>query len=111
MWGNKRAVISLPPLAAQNRGALTLVYELVDLTSAVAERTIAHADHRQVGQSPGRVVPDPVSGHVQSHILLPFLAKTEKDRRHLLLREGFKSLLDDGGRLAARMAAQKEERQ
>ena len=44
-------------------------------------------------------------------ILLPFLAKTEKDRRHLLLREGFKSLLDDGARLAARMAAQKEERQ
>jgi MoxR-like ATPase len=38
-------------------------------------------------------------------ILLPFLAKTEKDRRHLLLREGFKSLLDDGARLAAKMAA------
>ncbi len=36
-------------------------------------------------------------------ILLPFLAKTEKDRRHLLLREGFKSLLDDGARFAARM--------
>jgi MoxR-like ATPase len=33
-------------------------------------------------------------------ILLPFLAKTEKDRRHLLLREGFKSLLDDGARFA-----------
>jgi hypothetical protein len=32
--------------------------------------------------------------------LLPFLAKTEKDRRHLLLREGFKSLLDDGARFA-----------
>jgi len=28
-------------------------------------------------------------------VLLPFLAKTEKDRRHLLLREGFKSLLDE----------------
>jgi MoxR-like ATPase len=38
-------------------------------------------------------------------ILLPFLAKTEKDRRHLLLREGFKSLLDDGARFARRMAA------
>ena len=38
-------------------------------------------------------------------ILLPFLAKTEKDRRHLLLREGFKSLLDDGARLAARMSS------
>src|ERR1700731_3115874 len=37
-------------------------------------------------------------------ILLPFLAKTEKDRRHLLLREGFKSLLDDGARFAERMA-------
>jgi hypothetical protein len=32
------------------------------------------------------------------------LAKTEKDRRHLLLREGFKSLLDDGARFAKKMA-------
>ena len=31
-------------------------------------------------------------------ILLPFLAKTQADRRRLLLREGFKSLLDDGAR-------------
>jgi len=31
-------------------------------------------------------------------VLLPFLAKTEKDRRHLMLREGFKSLLNDGAR-------------
>jgi MoxR-like ATPase len=37
-------------------------------------------------------------------ILLPFLAKTEKDRRHLLLREGFKSLLDDGARFALSLA-------
>ena len=37
-------------------------------------------------------------------VLLPFFAKTEKDRRHLLLREGFKSLLDDGARIAERMA-------
>lgn len=37
-------------------------------------------------------------------VLLPFLAKTEKDRRHLLLREAFKSLLDDGACFAARMA-------
>jgi MoxR-like ATPase len=36
-------------------------------------------------------------------VLLPFLAKTEKDRRHLLLREGFKSLLDDGARYAKTM--------
>lgn len=36
--------------------------------------------------------------------LLPFIAKTEKDRRHLLLREGFKSLLDDGARYAEMMA-------
>jgi MoxR-like ATPase len=28
----------------------------------------------------------------QRDVLLPFLAKTEKDRRHLLLREGFQSL-------------------
>ena len=33
-------------------------------------------------------------------ILLPFLAKTPADRRRLLLREGFKSLLDDGARFA-----------
>src|SRR5260370_34468948 len=38
-------------------------------------------------------------------VLLPFLAKTEKDRRHLLLREGFKSLLDDGARFAQAMNA------
>jgi MoxR-like ATPase len=38
-------------------------------------------------------------------VLLPFLAKTEKDRRHLLLREGFKSLLDDGARFAERMVS------
>jgi MoxR-like ATPase len=37
-------------------------------------------------------------------VLLPFLAKTEKDRRHLLLREGFKSLLDDGARIAQSLA-------
>ena len=36
-------------------------------------------------------------------VLLPLLAKTAKDRRHLLLREGFKSLLDDGARIAERM--------
>jgi MoxR-like ATPase len=44
--------------------------------------------------------------HVQPEhrdILLPFLTKTEKDRRHLLLREGFKSLLDDGARFAQSM--------
>ena len=35
-----------------------------------------------------------------SDVLLPFLAKTEKDRRHLLLREGFQSLLVDGARYA-----------
>jgi MoxR-like ATPase len=39
-------------------------------------------------------------------VLLPFLAKTEKDRRHLLLREGFKSLLDDGARYARTMPVQ-----
>jgi len=37
-------------------------------------------------------------------VLLPFLAKTEKDRRHLLLREGFTSLLHDGARFAEKMA-------
>ena len=37
-------------------------------------------------------------------VLLPFLAKTEKDRRHLLLRESFKSLLDDGARFAQNLA-------
>ena len=37
-------------------------------------------------------------------VLLPFLAKTEKDRRHLQLREGFKSLLDDGARFAQGLA-------
>jgi MoxR-like ATPase len=36
----------------------------------------------------------------QRDVLLSFLAKTEKDRRHLLLREGFQSLLVDGARYA-----------
>jgi MoxR-like ATPase len=40
-------------------------------------------------------------------VLLPFLAKTEKDRRHLMLREGFKSLLNDGARYARDIAEQK----
>ncbi len=40
-------------------------------------------------------------------VLLPFLAKTEKDRRHLLLREGFKSLLDDGARFATESRARR----
>jgi MoxR-like ATPase len=43
-------------------------------------------------------------------VLLPFLAKTEKDRRHLLLREGFKSLLDDGARFAEKMTMTAEAR-
>lgn len=37
-------------------------------------------------------------------VLLPFLAKTEKDRRHLMLREGFRSLLNDGARYAGEIA-------
>lgn len=37
-------------------------------------------------------------------VLLPFLAKTEKDRRHLMLREGFTSLLNDGARYARELA-------
>jgi hypothetical protein len=36
------------------------------------------------------------------------LAKTEKDRRHLLLREEFKSLLDNGARFAENMATKGE---
>jgi MoxR-like ATPase len=39
-------------------------------------------------------------------VLLPFLAKTEKDRRHLMLREGFKSLLNDGARYAQELAVE-----
>lgn len=41
-------------------------------------------------------------------VLLPFLAKTEKDRKHLLLREGFKSLCDDGARYAQGMSWQEK---
>lgn len=40
--------------------------------------------------------------------LLPFLAKTEKDRRHLLLREGFHSLITDGARYAQEIGAVQE---
>jgi MoxR-like ATPase len=38
-------------------------------------------------------------------VLLPFLAKTEKDRRHLMLREGFKSLLNDGTKYAKELTS------
>jgi MoxR-like ATPase len=38
-------------------------------------------------------------------VLLPFLAKTEKDRRHLMLREGFKSLLNDGAKYARELTS------
>src|SRR3954454_11904676 len=62
------------------------VSEMIDLANALQLLGTDHvtAEHRDV--------------------LLPFLAKTEKDRRHLLLREGFKSLLDDGARFAKSMA-------
>ena len=46
----------------------------------------------------------------QRDVLLPFLAKTEKDRRHLLLREGFQSLLIDGERYARQLALREEGR-
>jgi hypothetical protein len=36
-------------------------------------------------------------------LLLPMLMKTDKDRRHLLLRSGFKHLLDDGEVFARRL--------
>ena len=36
-------------------------------------------------------------------LLLPMLMKTDKDRRHLLLRSGFKHLLDDGEVFASRL--------
>ena len=62
------------------------VSEMIDFANAVRLLGIDHVteEHRDV--------------------LLPFLAKTEKDRRHLLLREGFKSLLDDGAGIAERIA-------
>src|SRR5260370_25292738 len=41
----------------------------------------------------------------QRDVLFPLLAQTEKDRRHLLLRAGFKSLLDDGARFAQKMTS------
>lgn len=40
--------------------------------------------------------------------MLPFLAKTEKDQRHLLIREGFNSLLADGARYAKEMSTVSE---
>ena len=38
-------------------------------------------------------------------VMLPLLVKTEKDRRHLMLRSGFKMLLDDAASFAAAMGA------
>lgn len=40
-------------------------------------------------------------------VLLPFMAKTERDRRHLQLHEGFKSLLDDAARFAQALAVRR----
>jgi MoxR-like ATPase len=58
------------------------VSEMIDMANALM---LLEADH---------VTPE------LRDVLLPFLAKTEKDRRHLLLREGFNSLLADGARYA-----------
>jgi MoxR-like ATPase len=61
------------------------VSEMIDFANALQELGLDHVTTEQ------------------RDILLPFLAKTEKDRRHLLLREGFNSLLLDGSRFAKRM--------
>jgi MoxR-like ATPase len=62
------------------------VSEMIDFANALQELGLDHVTTEQ------------------RDILLPFLAKTEKDRRHLLLREGFSSLLLDGSRSAKQMA-------
>ena len=62
------------------------VSEMIDFANALQELGLDHVTTEQ------------------RDILLPFLAKTEKDRRHLLLREGFNSLLLDGSRFAKQMA-------
>jgi len=62
------------------------VSEMIDFANALEELGLDHVTTEQ------------------RDVLLPFLAKTEKDRRHLLLREGFTSLLLDGTRFARQMA-------
>src|SRR5258708_1237898 len=62
------------------------VSEMIDFANALQELGLDHVTTEQ------------------RDILLPFLAKTEKDRRHLLLREGFNSLLLDAPRVAKQMA-------
>jgi MoxR-like ATPase len=62
------------------------VSEMIDFANALQELGLDHVTTEQ------------------RDILLPFLAKTQKDRRHLLLREGFSSLLLDGSRFAKQMA-------
>jgi MoxR-like ATPase len=63
------------------------VSEMIDLANALEELGLDHVTAEQ------------------RDVLLPFLAKTERDRRHLLLREGFASLLLDGARFAKQMTA------
>jgi MoxR-like ATPase len=63
------------------------VSEMIDLANALQELGLDHVTAEQ------------------RDVLLPFLAKTERDRRHLLLREGFSSLLLDGARFAKQMTA------
>ena len=62
------------------------VSEMIDFANALQELGLDHVTTEQ------------------RDVLPPFLAKTEKDRRHLLLREGFTSLLLDGTRFARQMA-------
>jgi MoxR-like ATPase len=62
------------------------VSEMIDFANALQELGLDHVTTEQ------------------RDVLLPFLAKTEKDRRHLLLREGFTSLLLDGARFAQQMS-------
>jgi MoxR-like ATPase len=62
------------------------VSEMIDFANALQELGLDHVTTEQ------------------RDVLLPFFAKTEKDRRHLLLREGFTSLLLDGTRFAGQMA-------
>jgi MoxR-like ATPase len=66
------------------------VSEIIDLANALR---VLRTDH---------VTPE------HRDVLLPFLAKTEKDRRHLLLREGFTSLLADGSRNAKEMTLEEK---
>jgi hypothetical protein len=55
----------LPTFPAQLSGLSPLVQELLNLGRAIAKSAVAHPDHGQIRQAPGRVVPHSIPADPQ----------------------------------------------